>query len=157
MSISPCLLKKVALLAALAVVVLLPNELYARSCRTSFARSVFFEPGSSVLRVPEIEKLTSLKGEVLPNEHDLKWDSLVAIVVGHAAKSEGNDGRKRELGLKRANSVKKVLANNILPFSEIQVYSKGSVHSAEFTEVENRRVEIEVIGIRAGCMREIPK
>jgi OOP family OmpA-OmpF porin len=136
----------VASLLALASVLGLARPVHAQAVPVTFAADVFFDFDRSELKPEACRKLDLL---VL----QLQGLQLEAVhVVGHTD-SKASDGYNQHLSASRSAAVRQYLIARGLPAGRVQIAGRGEAQPADDNRtrhgrLHNRRVEIEVIGLR---------
>lgn len=116
--------------------------------KVTYAADAFFDFDKSVIKPAGKEKLDDLIGKI--KEINLE----VIIAVGHTD-SVGSDSYNQKLSVRRSEAVKAYLVSKGIDASRVYTEGKGEkqpVASNKTAEgrAKNRRVEIEVVGTRAG-------
>lgn len=116
----------------------------AAPAKVTYASDAFFAPANAVLKAAGKAKLDDLIAKI----KDINLE--VVVVVGHAATGEK---KAQEISLRRAESVKAYLVSKGIEKSRVYTEGKGDKapiadNKTKEGQAKNRRVEIEVVGVR---------
>lgn len=123
-----------------------PSSPVPTASKVTYAMDAFFDFDKSLLKVEGMAMLDNLVSKI----KDINLE--VVIVVGHAD-NVGTDAYNRRLSMRRSEAVKAYLVSKGVERHRVYLEAKGETqpvadNNTEQGRAKNRRVEIEIVGVR---------